>query len=99
MKILDILAWILLIIGVILLIWYLLGNSPTELLVILPFIFMLVFKLWSLSDNFIKFKSNTLHAFLSIKNETSEIKTQIVEIKSIITKNKKWSLNQKKSKK
>ncbi len=86
MKILDILAWLLLIIGVILLIWYITGNSPTELLVILPFIFMLIFKLWSLSDNFIKFRANTVYSFSAIKSEMSEIKAQILEVKRIVKK-------------
>ena len=56
MKIFDLLSWIFLILGIVVLIWFIFGNSPSEIFVILPFIFMIIFKLWSISDELIKLK-------------------------------------------
>ena len=47
---LNILALISLLIGIILLIWKVFGNGPTDLLVLTPFIFTMLFKLWSISS-------------------------------------------------
>ena len=54
--ILDILFWILLIIGIILVIWRIFGKSPTDLSIIITFILMLMFKMWSMSDELKEFK-------------------------------------------
>ena len=49
-QILNALFWILLIIGIILVIWKIFGNSPTDLQITLTFILMLLFKIWAISD-------------------------------------------------
>ncbi len=55
-KILDILFWISLITAIALLLWYIFGNSPTELAIILTFIITLMLKMWSISDDLKDFK-------------------------------------------
>jgi len=50
----EILFWIFLIIGVILLIWVVFGNSPTEFIALVTLIFAVLLKVWSVSDRQIK---------------------------------------------
>ena len=54
MDIRDILFWIFLVIGMILLIWSVFGDSPTEIVTIGVLIFTVLFKTWSISDRQIK---------------------------------------------
>ncbi len=46
-QILDILFWVFLIIGIIMLLLRVFGNSPTDLAIISPFIAMVLMKVWS----------------------------------------------------
>ena len=71
-QIANILFWILLIIGVILLIWKLFGNSPTDLAVIFPFILMIIIKMWSISDELKEFKHSVKSSFNKIKTEIDD---------------------------
>jgi len=50
----DVLFWLFLIIGIILLIWNVFGNSPTEFIALVTLIFALLLKTWSISDRQIK---------------------------------------------
>ena len=50
----DILFWLFLIIGIILLIWSVFGNSPTEFIALVTLMFTLLLKTWSISDRQIK---------------------------------------------
>jgi len=54
MNIKELLFWIFLIIGVILLVWNVFGNSPTEFIALATLIFTLMLKMWSVSDRQIK---------------------------------------------
>ncbi len=84
MNIKEILFWVFLIISAILLIWYLLGNSPSEFFAIVSIILMLTFKVWSVSDRSIKLEmrfnllaSNTKEGFQNIKNDMDLIKKKL----------------------
>lgn len=50
----EILFWILLILSIILIIWNVFGNSPTEFIALVSLIFTLLLKVWSVSDKQIK---------------------------------------------
>lgn len=80
-KILNLLFWIFLIVGVILLIWRIFGQTPSELLVILPFIFTILFKIWSIGDelkehkiDYNVFKENIKNSFINIKKDINKKK-------------------------
>lgn len=73
-KMLNVLFWILLIIGIILLIWKLFGNSPTDLAVITPFILMLIIKMWAVSDELKEFKHSVKSSFDKIKVDIDNLK-------------------------
>ena len=50
----EVLFWILLILSIILIIWNVFGNSPTEFIALVSLIFTLLLKVWSVSDKQIK---------------------------------------------
>jgi len=54
MNIKNLLFWIFLIIGLVLLIWGIFGNSPTEFVTLVTLIFAVLLKVWSVSDRQIK---------------------------------------------
>jgi hypothetical protein len=78
----EILFWISLIIAITLLLWNLLGNSPTETFTIIGIIFMLTLKIWFVSDNQIKSTINNKHNFNKINHNMDYLKSDINHIKS-----------------
>ncbi len=76
-EILNILFWIFLIIGIILLIWYIFGNSPTELAITLTFILTLMFKMWTVSDEIKDLKHEVRMSFVKVKTDFDELKTKL----------------------
>ncbi len=54
MDIKETLFWIFLALGVILLIWAVFGNSPTEFIALVTLIFTGLLKTWSISDKVIR---------------------------------------------
>ena len=54
MNLKEILFWIFLAIAIILLVWNVFGNSPTEFAVMMTFIFTILLKVWSISDRQIR---------------------------------------------
>ena len=85
-KILDILFWILLIIGIILLLWYIFGNSPTELAITITFILTLLLKVWSISDNLNNFQYKTILSFHKIREDINKTKEEINNIENKVNK-------------
>ncbi len=84
MNIKEIISWILLLISVILVLWYIFGNSPSEFIAIISIISIVVFKLWAVSDRQIKLESkvtilnnNVKNSFDNIKNDLSLIKKKL----------------------
>ncbi len=73
-QILNILFWIFLIIGIIMIIWRIFGNSPTDLMIITPFILMSIIKTWSVSDELKEFKYEVKSSFTKIKIDMDNLK-------------------------
>ena len=73
----NILFWIFLIIGIILLLWRIFGNSPTDLAVILPFILMLLFKMWAMSDSLNDFKHEVRMSFHKVKTDFDNVENKL----------------------
>ncbi len=80
----NILFWIFLIIAIILLIWNVFGSTPSEFITIISIIFMLVLKIWSISDRQIKLETkfdslqfNIKDSFIKIKEDTDLIKKKL----------------------
>lgn len=72
--ILNILFWIFLIIGIILLLWYIFGNSPTELAITMTFLLMSMFKMWAISDEIKDFKHEIRFSFHKVRENINNVK-------------------------
>ena len=70
-QILDILFWIALTIVVILVLWRIFGNSPTNLSIIVASLLTLLLKIWSISDNLNDLKYKTSLSFHKAREEIS----------------------------
>lgn len=73
-QIFNILFWVLLIIGIALLIWKIFGESPADFAVMIPFILMLILKMWSISDELKEFKHDVKSSFGKIKIDIDNLK-------------------------
>ena len=78
--ILNALFWILLVIGIILVLWRIFGNSPSDLEIILTFILMLMFKLFALGGELKDFKHEVRFSFYKVKKDMGNIKNKIETI-------------------
>jgi len=75
MNIKDILFWVFLIFGLILLIWTVFGNSPTEFIALVALIFTGLLKTWSISDRQIKSEmklQNLENSFIRLAKDFKE---------------------------
>jgi len=72
-RILDTLFWILLAIVIILILWRIFGNSPTDLAIIIPIFLMLLIKMWSISDDLKDFKHEVKFSFHKVKEEINKL--------------------------
>ncbi len=73
--------WIFLILAMILLLLNVFGNSPTEFFTIIGVIFMLVLKVWSISDSQIKSDIYVKNSFQKVKDDMNLIKKDLRLIK------------------
>ena len=80
-EILNILFWILLGILVILILWRIFGNSPTDFSIILTAIFVMIFKMWAINDNINEFKSDVKTSFHKIKNDIKNLGSDVDYLK------------------
>ena len=72
-KILNIAAWIALIIGIILLLLKIFGNNPTELQVITPFLIFGIAKVWEINNNLKDFKHEIRISFKKVRNDINNL--------------------------
>ncbi len=83
-KILDIIFWIALIVGIIMILWRIFGESPTDLAIITPFIVMALMKIWSNSLEIRKvgyqvklLSNNTRQGFDKVREDFEKIRKDI----------------------
>ena len=72
MNIYDVLAWIGLIVSAILIIWYILGNSPAEFFVIVSLLFVVYTKISSVENKVVENKINLKNHIDNCKNHIGE---------------------------
>ena len=82
--ILDIIFWVALVIGIIMIIWRIFGDSSTDLAIITPFIVMVLMKIWSNTgaikdvDHQVKVLSmSTKSAFDKVKGDINRIENKL----------------------
>lgn len=88
--ILNISFWILLIILVILILWRIFGNSPSDIAIMIASILTVLFKMWAISDELREFKHEVKFSFHKIKEDISNIDNKIKK-----RKNKLFQLKEK----
>jgi len=84
MNIKEILFWIFLIISLILLIWNVFGNSPSEFVALIAIVFTVLIKMWAISDRQLKLEmrfnalsNNIKDSFDKIKDDVSLLKKKL----------------------
>ena len=75
--ILEIIFWVALIVGIIMVLWRIFGDSPTDLAIITPFIVMLVSKVWDMNNNFRDFRHHVKSSFSKVRGDISRIENKI----------------------
>lgn len=81
--ILNIIAWIALIIGIVFLLWKIFGNSPTDLQVIIPFIIFGIAKIWEINNNQKEFEFEVKLSFSKVKEDMKRIENKIDNLSSV----------------
>lgn len=95
--ILNVLFWILLIIVVILIIWRIVGNSPTDFSIIVTALFMVLLKMWAVSDELKDFKHEVKFSFYKVKKDMSNIKNKVEIVEDNLTKSSRTKNETKKN--
>ena len=67
-------------VGIILLLWYIFGNSPTELAIILTFALTILLKVWSISDNLKDFQYKTSLSFHKVRGDINNINNRLIKL-------------------
>lgn len=80
-KYLDILFWVSLVVGIVMVLWKIFGNSPTDLQVIAPFIVMGFVKVWDVNERQIRLEMGTKNGFTKMKYDFGLIKQDLSLIK------------------
>lgn len=80
-KILNIIAWIALTVGVVMVLWRIFGNSPTDLAVISPFVVFGLVKVWDIGNELKDFKYEAKLSFKKVKEDFKNLKYDLVNKK------------------
>ena len=72
-KIINIIAWIALIVGIVMVIWRVFGNSPTDLAVISPFIVFGLAKVWDIGNELKDFKHDVKFSFKKVRDDINKL--------------------------
>ena len=77
----EVLFWVFLIISIILVLWMILGDSPSEFIVFVSVIAMMFMKISSISDKQVKTEIKTRNGFSRMKEDIELIKQNLNLIK------------------
>lgn len=83
-KILKIIFWLAFVVGIVMVAWRILGNNPTDLEVITPFIVMALSGIWFMNNDLQGFKQSITSSFLKVKNDFNNMENKINRIESKI---------------
>jgi len=89
-KILDAVFWIALTVGIIMILWRIFGNSPTDFAVIIPFIVMGLSKIWSNNNRIWGLEIRMKNSFDKARGDMNRIenKIDILSDKTIVRRKK-----------
>ncbi len=76
-----ILFWVFAVICIVLLLWLIFGNSPTELFVSSAVVILIIVKIWEMNEKLIKVEMGTKNGFCNIGRDMKTIKQDMGLIK------------------
>ena len=85
-RFLDILAWVFIILTVVLVFWYMFGDSPTEIIIYSGIAGFVLVKMWNFNSKLITLDMKTNHGFVVMKRDMDLIKSDVVLLKNDMTK-------------
>lgn len=76
-KIWDVVFWIALVVGIVMVLWRVFGNSPTDLQVVAPFIVMGFSKMWGMNERLVRLEMRTMNGFRKVGDDIGLIKERL----------------------
>ncbi|MFH0711563.1 MAG: hypothetical protein V1889_00380 [archaeon] len=76
-KVLDVVFWVSLIVGIIMVLWRIFGDSPTDLQVVAPFIVVGFVKMGGMNEKLIKLEMKSENGFRKIREDMGLIKERL----------------------
>ena len=76
-KFLDVLFWVFLVIGIVMVLWRIFGNSPTDLQIIVPFIAVGFVKMWGMNERLVRLEMRTVSGFRRVGDDIGLIKERL----------------------
>ena len=73
----EILFWLFLVISVVLVLWTIFGDSPSDIFVSSAVIVMVVMKMWIMNDKLVRLEIRTKNGFSRIEEELNLIKNKL----------------------
>ena len=83
-KILNVLFWVSLVVGIVMVLWRIFGNSPSDLQVVAPFFVMGAAKMWDVNEKQIRLEMGTRNGFDRMKQDINLMKQDINLVKENI---------------
>lgn len=69
--------WVFAVICMVLLLWLIFGNSPTELFVSSAVVILIIVKMWDINEKQIKIEMGTRNGFYNMKQDMNLIKKRL----------------------
>jgi len=79
--ILNILFWIAFTIVILLILWRIFGNSPSDLSIMVAALFTVLLKMWNISDELKEFKHEVRFSFHKAKEEINNMDQRLSNLK------------------
>ena len=76
-KVWDVIFWIALVVGVVMVLWRVFGNSPTDLQVVAPFIVMGFSKMWGINERLVRLETRAVSGFRRVGEDMGLIKERL----------------------
>jgi len=76
-KIWDVVFWVALVVGIVMVLWRVFGNSPTDLQVVAPFIVMGFSKMWGMNERLVRLEMKTAGGFRRVGDDIGLIKERL----------------------
>ncbi len=73
----NVLFWIFLIVSIILILWKIFGNNPSDFSIMVSIMVMFLFKMWAISDDLKDFKHDVKMSFYKVKGKFNDLENKL----------------------